>query len=259
MTMFHRRAAHVRSILSVAAGLTLAACGGSDSSGPSPTPDNALLAPGQSATLNGTKTLTLEGGSTGTENVLVVVDTGITAVSAKATYQVATTGTGAAGAVSAPATALVPLTETTRAATPSPGAPALDIGYGMRLNARNRARFATGFRAARSAFRSGSALPDGMSRSVAVADAQIGDIFTMNVSTNACSPTQIRGARVVAIGTQSIVLSDTLNPAGGSPRRTFSGSRRASTRSCIRSTSRTSAPRPTSTRIKRSCCCSRRR
>ena len=216
MTMIHRRAARVRSTLYVAAGVTLAACGGSsDSTGPGPTPENGLLAPGQSATLSGTKTLTLDGGPTGTENVLVVVDTGITSVSAKATYQVATTGTGAAGAVSAPATALVPLTEATRASAPSPSAPAVDIGYGMRLNARNRSRFATGFRAARSAFRSGTALPGGMSRSVAVADAQVGDIFTMNVSTSACTPSQIRGARVVAIGAQSIVLSDTLNPAGG--------------------------------------------
>jgi hypothetical protein len=214
MTVIHRRASRVRSLLSVTAGLALAACGAQDSSGPSPTPDG-LLAPGQSAALSGTKTLTLEGGTAGTENVLVIVDTGITTASAKATYQLAATGTGEAGAVSAPATALIPLTETARAAASNPGAPVLDVGYGMRLNARNRARFASGFRAARSAFRSGSALPGGISRSVAAADPQIGDIFTVNVSTNACSPTQIRGARVVAIGTQSIVLSDTLNPAGG--------------------------------------------
>ena len=96
MTSIHRRAAHVRSILSVAAGLALMACGGQDSSGPSPAPD-ALLDPGESAPLTGTSTLTLEGGSTGTENVLVVVDTGITAVSAKATYQLTATGTGANG------------------------------------------------------------------------------------------------------------------------------------------------------------------
>ena len=214
MTMIHRRAVRVRSTLAVAAGLTLAACGSNDSTGLTPTPDSGLLAPGQSATLNGTKTLTLEGGSTGTENVLVVVDTGITSVSAQATYQVATTGTGAAGAVSAPATALVPLTAT-RALAPSPSAPVIDIGYGMRLNARNRPRFATGFQAARLAFRSGTALPRGMSRSVAAAVPQVGDIFTLNVSTSTCSSSQIRGARVMAIGSQSIVLSDTLNPAGG--------------------------------------------
>jgi len=215
MTMIHRRAARVRNAISLSAGLTLAACGGSDSLGPGGTPDNGLLAPGQSAALSATKTLTLEGGATGTENVLVVVDTGITAVSAKTSYQVATTGTGAAGVVSPPATSLAPLTETSPAAAERVDAPRLDIGYGMRLNARNRARFSTAFRAARSAVRSGNALPGGMSRSVAAAEAQVGDVASLNVSTNPCSPSQIRGARIVAIGTQSIVMSDTLNPTGG--------------------------------------------
>jgi hypothetical protein len=217
MTMIHRRATRVRSTLSVAAGLALAACGSSDSLDPSATPDNGLLAPGQSATLSGTRTLTLEGGATGTENVVVVVDTGIVSgVSAKTTYQLATTGTGAAGAVSGPATALVPLAEAARPSGASAGAPLVDIGFGMRLNARNRVRFDGRLQAARSAFRSGSAVPDGISRSVAIADAQVGDVFSLNVSTaSACSASQIRGARVVAIGTQSIILSDTLNPSGG--------------------------------------------
>ena len=215
MTMIHRRAARVRSTLTVAAGLTLAACGSNDSLGPDPTPDNGFLAPGQSARLSATSTLTLEGGSTGTENVLVVVDTGITSPSAKTTYQVASTGTGSAGAVSAPATARIPLAETERASVASADAPVVDIGFGMRLNARNQARFATGFRAARSAFRAGSALPRGMSRSVASADVQVGDVYRLNVSTSVCAPSELRGARVVAIGAQSIVMSDTLNPAGG--------------------------------------------
>ena len=215
MTNIHRHAARLRSTISLAAGLTLAACGGSDSLAPGGTPDNGLLALGQSAALSAAKTLTLEGGSTGTENVLVVVDTGITAVSAKTSYQVAATGTGAAGAISPPATSLSPLSEIAPASVPRVDAPRLDIGYGMRLNVRSRARFANGLRAARTAFRSGKALPGGMSRSVAAAEAQVGDIESLNVSTNPCSPSQIRGARIVAIGTQSIVMSDTLNPTGG--------------------------------------------
>jgi hypothetical protein len=215
MTNIHRHAARMRSMMFVAAGLTLAACGGSDSVGPGGTPDSGLLAPGQSAALSAAKTLTLEGGSTGTENVLVVVDTGITAVSAKTSYQVAATGTGAAGAISPPATSLSPLSEIAPASVPRVDAPRLDIGYGMRLNVRSRARFANGLRAARAALRSDKALPGGMSRSVAAAEAQVGDIESLNVSTNPCSPSQIRGARIVAIGTQSIVMSDTLNPTGG--------------------------------------------
>jgi hypothetical protein len=205
----------LRSTIFVAAGLTLAACGGSDSVGPGGTPDNGFLAPGQSAALSASKALTLEGGSTGTENVLVVVDTGITAVSAKTSYQVSATGTGAAGAISPPATSRSPLSEIAPASVPRVDALRLDIGYGMRLNVRSRARFANGLRAARAALRSGKALPGGMSRSVAAAEAQVGDIESLNVSTNPCSPSQIRGARIVAIGTQSIVMSDTLNPTGG--------------------------------------------
>jgi hypothetical protein len=209
MTTIHRRALRVRRTLAVLAGLTLAAC--KDSSGPN---DNGFLEPGQGAAVSGTTPLTIDGGSTGTENVLVIVDTGLASISAKTNYQVTTTGTSAAGAVSGPATALIPLTEAAPAA-PGASAPTLDIGYGMRLNARNRARFAGGFRAVRAAYESGTALPRGISRSLSVAAPQVGDIFTVNVGQGACSPTVIRGARVVAIGAQSIVLSDTLNPSGG--------------------------------------------
>jgi len=217
MIMKRGREPRVRSVLSLAVGLMLAACGGQDSSGPNGT--NNGLAPGQGSVLSATAPLTLEGGTTGTENVLVLVDTGLSSISAKVSYSVTATGTGAAGAVSAPATSLVPLTDVgpsaTRSESPTSGAPVLDIGYGMRLNARNRARFANGFRAARSAFRSGTALPPGMSRSVSVADPQIGDIFTVNVGQEPCSPSVSRAARVVAISNQAIVLSDTLNPKGG--------------------------------------------
>jgi hypothetical protein len=215
MTMISGRARCVRTTLSVAVGLMLAACGSNDASGPNGTPDNGLLSAGQGSPLTATAPLKLEGGSTGTENVLVLVDTGINAVSAKTSYSVTATGTGVAGAVSAPATALVPLTDAAPGAAQSASAPVLDIGYGMRLNARNRMRFSSGFRAARAAYRSGTAVPPGMSRSVGIVDPKIGDVVTVNVGEGACSPTVSRGARVVAIGTQSIVLSDTLNPAGG--------------------------------------------
>ena len=182
MTTIHRRALRVRSVLAIFAGASIAACGGGDSVGVKGT--DGLLSPGQGAAVNGTTTLTLDGGSTGTENVLVVVDTGLASVSDKTNYTVTTTGTGAAGAVSAPATALIPLTDAVRAASPSAIAPTLDIGYGMRLNARTQRRFAGGFQAARSAFQAGTALPRGMSRSLAVAAPQVGDVFTVNVQTD---------------------------------------------------------------------------
>jgi hypothetical protein len=216
MTTIHRRAPRVRSapaVLVVLSIASLAACGGSDSLGLN---GSGGLSPGEETPVSGSSTLTLDGGTTGSENVLVVVDTGLASISAKTNYTVTTTGTGAAGAVSAPATALIPLGGASRAAIPSASAPTLDIGYGMRLNARTRARFAGRFQAARSAVESGRALPRGMSRSSALAAPQVGDIYTMNVQTDsACTKIINRGARVVAIGAQSIVLSDTLNPTGG--------------------------------------------
>jgi len=211
MTTIHR-ARRVHCGLAIIGALSLAACGGSDSTGVN---TNGPLSPGQGTPVNGTSALTIDGGSTGMENVLVVVDTGLASISAKTNYTVTTTGTGPAGAVSAPATALIPLTQATPTAAPSATAPTLDIGYGMRLNARTAARFAGKFRAARSAFESGSAPPRGMSRSLGVVAPQVGDIVTVNVSQATCSPSVNRGARVVAIGAQSIVLSDTLNPTGG--------------------------------------------
>ena len=213
MTRIQRRASRVSTTMCILAGLTLAACGGSDSSGPNG-PDDGL-SPGEGVAVSGTTPISLDGGSTGTENVLVLVDTGLTSISAKTNYTVTATGTGAAGAVSAPATALVPLTDAATSTAPNASAPVLDIGYGMRLNARNRSRFAGGIRGARAAFQAGTALPRGMSRSISVAAPAVGDLLTLNVGMGACSPLENRGTRIVAIGSQSIIVSDTLNPAGG--------------------------------------------
>jgi hypothetical protein len=216
MTKIRRRAPRVRTVLLVAAGLVLAGCHSQDSLGPDDVPVDGLLSPGQAAPVRNATPLRLEGGASGTENVLVVVDTGLTSISAKTSFQVTSTGTGAAGAVSGPATALLPLPDAGLSAEPSASAPLLDIAFGMRLNARNRARFANGFDAARSVYRSRTALPGGISRSVGIVDPQVGDLFTINVSSqDACNQIENRSARVAAIGTQSIVLADTQNPAGG--------------------------------------------
>ena len=107
MTTIRRRAPRVSTTMCILAGLSLAACGGSDSSGPGG-PDDGL-SPGEGVALSGTTPVSLDGGATGTENVLVIVDTGLTSISAKTNYTVTATGTGVAGAVSAPATARVPL------------------------------------------------------------------------------------------------------------------------------------------------------
>ena len=215
MTIIQRRVRRVSSVCGAVAGLFLAACGSDDPVGPGTNPDGTLI-PGQAASLTATAPLTLQGGASGTENILVVVDTQITSGTGKYTFQVTSTGTGAPGAVSAPATALAPSSGGPALSRASQSEPELDIGFGMRLNDRNRQRFAGGFQAARTAFATRTGVPKGMSRSVAQAEPQVGDILQINVGTDeACSEIAYRSARVVAIGTQSIVLSDTQNPAGG--------------------------------------------
>jgi hypothetical protein len=205
----------------VLAALLLVACGGDgggNATGPGGTtilPSGALsMTAGQSVPLVPATTLKIDGGSAGTENVLVLADTGLASVTAKATYQVSATGIGVAGAISAPATSLAPSPEAATS-TPIGAGPRLDMSYGMRLNARTRARFSGKFRAARAAYAASQTGPAAMRRSIGSAAPQIGDIFTVNVGDEACTNVQSRGARVVAIGTQSIVLSDTLNPSGG--------------------------------------------
>lgn len=214
MTTMNSRAPRVPSLFLAAVMTVAAACGSQDASGPGGTPGVTTIGPGQVVALPKGTAVTLEGGATGTENVLVVVDTGLQSISAKTNWQISATGLGAAGAVSGPATTLLP-SDGAAAARSGSIEPTVDIGFGMRLNARNRQRFVGGFRAARSAFASRTAVPPGMSRSVGIVDPNIGDIFTINVALSACGSSVNRAARVVAIGTQSIVLADTLNPSGG--------------------------------------------
>src|SRR5215210_1223061 len=105
MTTIQPRSQRVSTVLFAGVGLFLAACGGGDSSGPGAV-DNSL-SPGQAKAVGATA-LTIEGGASGMENVLVLVDTSPGSAATKVSYQIAATGAGAAGAVSAPATALLP-------------------------------------------------------------------------------------------------------------------------------------------------------
>jgi len=186
----------------------LAACGGgSDSTGPGDgsSGGSGLVAGGTVAASNAQQ-VTLTGGTTGMEMLLVVNDTS-TSASGTTNYSVSVTGIGAPGAVSAPSTSLIP----------SPGGgfgdldaaiPRLDIGYGARVNDAFRGRFNNMISAARAAR---SLVPSAPSRAV-----QVGDVISYNVeATGGCTNIVRHPARVVAIGTQSIVVTDTLNPPSG--------------------------------------------
>jgi hypothetical protein len=195
-------------VATLAGMLVMAGCNAQDSQSPGTDPSLVSLAPGQSAPVVGATTLKVQGGSTGSENVLVLVDTATTSVSAKSTYTVSATGVGAAGAVSAPASSL----------SPDPNAlfaPKLDMSFGMRLNEASRARLRGGFGAARTMLASRGVSPSGRSRSLGVSVPNVGDLVDVNVGSNACDTLVPGVARVVAISNRAIVLADTLNPSGG--------------------------------------------
>ena len=206
------------------AGAVLAACGSSDTGTTvtkpvvpmvpvtpvtPTTPATVTLAPGASTTVAAGGSVSLAGGSTGGEYVLVVADTAVNGSSTATSYQVTAAGVSGAGVVSGPSTSVLP--------TPDAGsqsAPRLDFSFAANLNARARPVLASRVPAARRAWTDASA-GNGPTFSRSVAAPQVGDLLTLNVSSRACDSITTRGARVVAIGTQAIVVADTLDPAGG--------------------------------------------
>ncbi len=205
------------------AGWVLVACGSSDTGAKPPTtpvvpdkpvtpppPATVTLAPGASASVASGGTLSLVGGATGGEYVLVVADTATNGSSTAINYQVTASGITGAGGVSAPSTNLVPL-------APDAGSvstPHLDYAFSANLNAHASSVLTPLFPAARRV-RTNVSAGVGATFSVSAAPPAVGDLMTLNVSSRACDSLMPRGARVVAIGTQSIVVADTLNPVGG--------------------------------------------
>lgn len=142
--------------------------------------------------------------------MLVVTDTAVDGATASTSYQITGTAISAGGAVSAPSTSRTPLGN-----SPAMRAPTLDFDFAARLNARAHEVLASRVPAAREVWSRRTSAAQGSSRSLATAGSQVGDIITLNVSDNACSNLDQRGTRIVAIGTQAIVVADTLNPTGG--------------------------------------------
>lgn len=204
-------------------GLGLGACGSSEPATTAPpvkpvvpvtpvqptTPSTVNLAPGASTTLAAGGSLSLLGGSTGGEYVLVVADTAVNG-SVATSFQVSAAGVTAAGAVSGPSTSVSPLGQNAS----STSAPRLDFSFAANLNARAMPTLAPRMAAARRAFSNG-VRGSGATFSRSAAPIQVGDLLPLNVSSRNCDSVSTRTARVVAIGTQSVVVADTLNPAGG--------------------------------------------
>jgi hypothetical protein len=134
----------------------------------------------------------------------------------------------ASGVASAPATARLPSLARSLSLPAPRGvlAPVAsrDDRFHLRLLEESRAlrRLFAGARAARiarlAAPRAPSATglsPSAPARSAIPSSAQVGDVVTLNVSQSPCDAPVRHGFRVAAVGAKSIVLADTLNPAGG--------------------------------------------
>lgn len=203
-------------VLSLLALGTLAACG---SDGTSPNPG---LDVGQSLKLTGAQDVKLEGGSGGANYYVVLANTGTTA-GVQQSYTL--TGNGLGGSVAA----LIPQDNSSLTLSPFDGAAAsprtLNTSFEARLRARERTILTPRIPGAR-AWKAGLQHPTASAtsgsfiisrRSQAVpAGVKVGDILTLNVNgTDACTNPDYRGVQVMAIGTHSIVVADTTNPAGG--------------------------------------------
>ena len=189
----------------------IAACTATDSTSTSgsnggPTP----LAVGNSVLVPTGTAVSLPGGTSGGEYVLVVADTAVDGTLSATSYQVAGTGIGAGGVVSSPSTSRGSL-----GGASAWRAPTVDFGFAARANVRARGVLASRVSSARALWTERAPSSHGLSRSVSSSAPQVGDVLTLNVSDNPCDSIQLRGARIVAIGTQGIVVADTLNPPGG--------------------------------------------
>jgi hypothetical protein len=136
----------------------------------------------------------------------------------------------AIGVTTTPLTSRVPTSSPLRASravtagstTATSARPALDESFHMKLLESARG-MGSRYRASRAAHdarlarpsASGGPLTPRMSRTNIPIGASVGDIVSLNVSDANCSGAIMRDFRVAAVGTKSIVLADTLNPANG--------------------------------------------
>jgi hypothetical protein len=211
-----------------AAALLVAGAACSDSTSPvvdPPVTPACAMAVGELKTFSGAATGCVTGASgTAAEFVLVAYNAaadGDRAISATITANgVATAPAAYAGQVQAPLSASRSL-----AGLGSSDALVPDHLFHTRQQARARAALTPRLPSARAWYqaRTRAKAPTpvggfGVSPSYATipAGATVGDILTLNVNGNdACIAPIYRGVRVEAVGTKSVVLADTLNPAGG--------------------------------------------
>ncbi|CAN5903034.1 hypothetical protein BH11GEM1_BH11GEM1_18250 [soil metagenome] len=159
----------------------------------------------------------LSGTATGAEFALVAFNSSVDQVSSLA---VSITGTGLG---TAPNPSLVPSSFALRSTSAASASSRLqlDESFHLSLLAQARARHPS-FVSARDARRfqplrslSGTGSNASVRASGLPATVAVGDLVTLNVSAKSCTEPTNHALRVAALGTKSIVLADTLNPAGG--------------------------------------------
>jgi hypothetical protein len=193
--------------------LPLAACG-DDSS---PTLESSVagmfggggeLAVGEVRSLTGAQAqqLQLSGGSGGAEYLYVPFNA---AASGDARLAVEVGGTGVQPPTGPPSPSLAPSLN----GAPGDG-PALtqDWGFHYRLREREIRELTPRMQSAREAF---ARRPSASRAAVAQAVSAVGDIVTLNASTQACASPNNRTGRVVAVSERAVIVEDVSNPAGG--------------------------------------------
>jgi len=198
-----------------------------------------VAAVGESACTGTATPTTLAVGDVVTANGNTICITGAASASADYTvvaYNATTDGASALyatiqanGVATPPATSRTPATSPVRpsrallpdATTPTASRPALDESFHLKLLAGARG-LGSRYRASRAAYDARRSQPSTstgftprLSRTKIPANAAVGDLVTLNVSDTSCAGAVMHGFRVAAVGTKSIVLADTLNPANG--------------------------------------------
>jgi hypothetical protein len=218
---------HARSLWSVSA-VSLTLLAGCHDNGTMPV--DGRLSVGQSLSVSGAQSFQLQAGATSGDYVAVLVNTNLLSPVGGSFESYTIRGDDLiapsfyVGGTGAATLARLPLTE-----QGTPDAPVLDRAFEARLRARERADLAPLFAAAPASYVAPSAAPSAtsssspsgsftMSRSNSVlpSTVKVGDTVTVNVNgVESCTNPIYHKARVAAIGTHAIILSDSANPQPG--------------------------------------------
>ena len=173
-------------------------------------PKNPGLQPGEIQTNTTSNTQTFEGGSAGADYVLTASN-----LSTAFSTTLSVTFTGHGTDATAPVAKSLFADGPSLLKVPGVSAPGRNDDFDAGLRQREISALTPRFAAARKWAASRSTNVGSLSRDAIPSTVTVGQTLRLNVSLDACSNPDIRGGRVVAITSKSIVVADTANPAGG--------------------------------------------